>query len=283
MHRPLWKDLILLAAKSVTTIITTLLLIVFGAGTISAVFDNNNHVGDGSCNIAVLPIEGIILPFAGMDGFDFITTPATVDSFIQAAENDTSIEGILVEINSPGGTPVASHRIAEKLYNTGIPSVGLIGDIGASGGYMAAAATDFLIASPMSDVGSIGVNMSYVENSKQNEAEGITYVQLMTGKFKDIGTPNRPITDEERKLLQNDLDIIHNEFIDIVAKYRNLDRQAVSLLADGASMPGRRALESQLVDALGDRTQAKAALAGMLDTLPAEIHFCEYERSLLLI
>jgi protease-4 len=146
---------------------------------------------------------------------------------------------------------------------------------------MVAAASDFLIASAMSDVGSIGVNMSYVEESKKNEEEGLTYVQLMTGKFKDIGSPNRPITDEERELLQADLDIIHNEFIDIVADYRELPRGEVVALATGASMPGRRALEADLIDAIGGRKQASAALAGFTDIGLADIKFCEYEQNFL--
>lgn len=146
---------------------------------------------------------------------------------------------------------------------------------------MVAAASDFLIASPMSDVGSIGVSMSYVEESQKNEDEGLTYVQLITGKFKDIGSPNRPITDEERDLLQADLDIIHNEFIDIVSEYRELPREQVEAVADGASMPGSRALDANLIDALGDRPQAKAALAGFTDQSLEDITFCEYDRGFL--
>jgi protease-4 len=147
---------------------------------------------------------------------------------------------------------------------------------------MVAAASDFLIASPMSDVGSIGVNMSYVEQSQQNEEDGLTYVQLMTGKYKDIGSPDRPITEEERALLQNDLDIIHNEFIDIVTEYRELPREQVVAIADGASMPGSRALDSELIDALGNRPEATAALAGYTDKLLDDVIFCEYDRGFLL-
>lgn len=281
MNRPLWKDLVLLVAKSVTTVITLVLVIFVGAAAIGALWEAEPGISDGVCNIAVLPVEGTILPFTGLAGFDLVITPEIVNAFVAAAEDDELIEGILIEINSPGGTPVASHQIAERLHDADLPVVGLIGDIGASGGYMVAAATDFLIASPMSDVGSIGVNMSYVENSKQNEEEGLTYVQLMTGQYKDMGSPERPITDEERALLQADLDIIHDEFIDIVSEYRELERTDVAALANGASMPGRRAKEVDLVDALGSRKQAKAAFAGILDTRLENISFCEYEAPLL--
>jgi protease-4 len=209
--------------------------------------------------------------------FDLVITPEVVEAFMDAAENEPSIDAVLIEINSPGGTPVASQRIAERFRNSSLPVVGLVGDIGASGGYMVAAASDVLIASPMSNVGSIGVNMSYVEESQKNEEEGITYVQLTTGQYKDTGSPNRPITDDEREKLQADLDIIHEEFVNIVAKYRNMSVAAVEDIADGATMPGVKALEVGLVDSLGGRAEAKGVLAGITGKSPSETVFCEYQ------
>lgn len=275
------REMLSAVLKAFLTTFTVVASIFLSFILLLGVADTTAYVSDGTCNIAVLPIDGTILPFTGIGDFDLITTPDLVSQFIDTAESDDNIKGILLEINSPGGTPVASERIAERIAESTLPVVGLIGDVGASGGYMVAAATDFLIASAMSDVGGIGVNMSYVEESKKNEDEGLTYVQLITGKFKDIGSPNRPITDEERELLQADLDIIHNEFIDIVAKYRELPRGEVVALATGASMPGRRALEADLIDAIGGRKQAEAALAGFTDMSLARIKFCEYERSFL--
>lgn len=276
------RELASVITKSTFTIITFLIIITLTISVLTVQFDEQAYIGDGTCNIAVLPIEGIILPYTGFGEFDLVTTPDLVNAFMDAAEEDDNIDGVLIEINSPGGTPVASHRIAERIHTSPLPVVGLVGDVGASGGYMVSAASDFLIASPMSDVGGIGVNMSYVEQSKQNEEDGLTYVQLITGKFKDIGSPDRPITDEEREYLQRDLDIIHNEFIDIVAEYRDLPRTQVVALADGASMPGARALDSDLIDALGDRPEATAALAGFIDQDMSDIEFCEYDRGFLL-
>jgi protease-4 len=276
------RELATVITKSFFTIVTFLVIIILAVSVLTVQFDDDVVISDGTCNIAVLPIEGILLPYTGLEGFDLVTTPQMISDFMDAAEADDNIKGVLVEINSPGGTPVASHRIAERLHSSSLPVVGLIGDIGASGGYMVAAATDFVIASPMSDVGSIGVNMSYVEQSEKNEEEGLTYVQLMTGKFKDIGSPERPITDEERELLQSDLDIIHNEFIDIVTEYRELPRAEVVAAADGASMPGARALDANLIDALGNRPEATAALAGYTDQPIDDIIFCEYDQGFLL-
>lgn len=257
------------------------LTIVITITSISALYEVETKISDGTCTIAVLPVEGVLLPFHGLIDYEMVTTPETVESFMTAVEEDKNIKGVLVEINSPGGTPVASARIAEQFKNSSLPVVGLIGDLAASGGYMVAAATDFIIASPMSDVGSIGVNMSYVEESKKNEEDGLTYVQLTSAKFKDIGNPNRPITEEERTLLEADLALVHNEFVSLVATYREMDRDVVAGLADGSSMPGIRALEVGLVDALGGRTDAKNAFAEILQTSAENIRFCEYNRGFL--
>lgn len=257
------------------------LTIVITITSISALYEVETKISDGTCTIAVLPVEGVLLPFHGLIDYEMVTTPETVESFMTAVEEDKNIKGVLVEINSPGGTPVASARIAEQFKNSSLPVVGLIGDLAASGGYMVAAPTDFIIASPMSDVGSIGVNMSYVEESKKNEEDGLTYVQLTSAKFKDIGNPNRPITEEERTLLEADLALVHNEFVSLVATYREMDRDVVAGLADGSSMPGIRALEVGLVDALGGRTDAKNAFAEILQTSAENIRFCEYNRGFL--
>jgi protease-4 len=259
--------------KAVVVVGTIVILLV----TVGSMYDVEGSISDGSCNIAVLPIEGAILPFHGIGDYDLVITPEKVEQFMDQVEDESAIDAVLLEINSPGGMPVASERMAERFRNSPLPVVGLIGDIGASGGYMVAAASDYLIASPMSDVGSIGINMSYVEESQKNEDEGLTYVQLTTGKFKDIGSPNRPITEEERARLEADLDIVHNEFIDIVARYRDLPREEVVALADGASMPGVTAEEVGLIDSLGGRSEATTVLAEILEIDEADISYCEYE------
>lgn len=273
MHRSLGREVFIIMFKATVVLVTIVVIIV----AVGALYDVKSTVGDGTCNVAVLPIEGTILPYMGISDEPLIVTPSMINSFIDSVEKEDGIEAVLVEINSPGGTPVAAQRIAERLHSSTLPVVGLIGDMGASGGYMIAAATNYLIASPMSDVGSIGVTMSYVENSKQNEDSGLTYVQLTTGKFKDSGTPERAITDEEREMFQKDLDLVHNEFVNMVATYRNKPVEDIKKLADGSSMVGVRALENGLVDKLGGRAEAKEALAKILGKDVSDISFCEYQ------
>ena len=261
-----------------TVVVLTIVIVIFS---VSALYQVESGISDGSCNIAVLPVEGVILPYYGLADFDLVITPEIVDSFMASVEEDDNIDAILIEINSPGGTPVASQRVADRFRDSPLPVVSLIGDIGASGGYMVAAAADAIVASPMSNVGSIGVNMSYLEESEKNEEEGITYVQLTTGEYKDAGSPNRPITEAEREKFQADLDIVHNEFVSIISNYRNMSIEDVELVADGASMPGTRALDAGLIDYLGGRAEARGVLASLTGKSLAETRFCEYRDNFL--
>lgn len=234
-------------------------------------------ISDGSCNVAVLPVEGVIVPYNSFASFELVVTPAQVRDFVMRAEADPYIEGILYEVNSPGGTPVAAEQISEIIRDSALPSVSLIGDIGTSGGYLVAAAADQVVASPMSDVGSIGVTMSYVEESEKNEEEGLTFVSLSSGKFKDAGNPNKPLTEEERVLFEGDLKLIHDELVRQVAALRGLPLEQVLALADGAPMPGVRGLQSGLVDRLGGRAVAREEFSATLGKDVADIIFCEYE------
>ena len=277
MHKSFLRETAGFVMKAVVVVLTIFAVIV----TISALYEVESGISDGTCNVAVLPIEGVVLPFHGLGEYELVVTPEIVDSFMKAAEEDDDIKAVLIEVNSPGGTPVASQRIATRLKDSPLPVVGLIGDMAASGGYMVASAADFLIASPMSDVGSIGVNMSYVEESLKNEEEGLTYVQLTTGKFKDIGSPNRPITDEEREKLEADLQIVHDEFVKIVAEYREMSISEVENLADGSTMPGLKAIDAGLVDFLGSRREARDVIANILELGAEKISFCEYDSGFL--
>lgn len=233
-------------------------------------------ISDGVCNIAVLPIEGVIAPFGDNWEGEAVVTPAFVRSYLESVANDPLIEGVLVDINSPGGTPVAAEAIAELIAESSVPTVGVIGDLGASGGYMAAVATDYLIASPMSLVGSIGVTMSYLENVKQNEEEGLSFIELTSGEFKEAGNPNRELTEEERAKFQHDLDVVHEAFMQHVATYRNLSLDEVRPLADGSGYTGKDALDKKLIDALGGRKAARAHFAKTLGRELTDVNFCEY-------
>ena len=272
-HQSLGREVLSVGLRSLTILLTIILVLTV----VGFIYDTTDAISDGTCNVAVLPLEGVIVPFHGLGDYPLTITPQLVREFFDRAEADPFIDAVLVEINSPGGTPVAAEQIAERLRESTLPVLTLIGDIGASGGYLVAAAGDQVVASTMSDVGGIGVTMSYLEESEKNDEEGITFVQLARGEFKDAGNPNKPLTDAERARFEADLDLVYQECITQVATYRGLDRERVATLADGATMPGVRAIEEGLVDHLGGRTRARELIAENLAIPVEDITLCEYE------
>jgi protease-4 len=193
---------------------------------------------------------------------------------IDMAENDDTVEALILAVDSPGGDPVAAEEIAGALSRMTKPNVAVIRGMGASAAYWAAIGADRVFASAISDVGSIGVTMSYVEESKRIEEEGGRFNQLSTGKYKDLGDPSKPLTEEERALVMRDLEEVHNVFVDEVARYRDMPRATVMELADGSSMTGRRALDAGLIDEIGNVATARAYLAREYG-IDAEV--CMYE------
>ena len=247
-------------------------------------YSNFGSISDGKCNIAVMPIEGVILPYSSIVGSlasgQPYVTPSMVRSFLKTATSESAIKGVLFEINSPGGTPVAAETISNEIKSVTIPTIALIGDVGASGGYMAATGAHTILASSMSQIGSIGVTMSYLEQSQKNKEAGVTFVSLASGKYKDAGNPDKPLTDEERKLFERELATIRNDFVALVAANRNLSVDAVSALADGSTVLGDQALQDKLIDGIGGRIEAKQIFADKLGLKPSDISFCEYSPAL---
>jgi len=243
-------------------------------------YNASTYIGDGYCNIAVLPIEGEVHGYGIVtDDYGNEMTSTNMNdavSFLEQAEYEPGIYGVLALINSTGGSGAAAEQIATELKKSAMPNAAYIVDSGASAAYLIASAADTVIASPFADVGSIGVTMSYLDYSAQNEASGIEYVSLSSAIFKNYGDPDKPLTEEERSLLERDLSVWHDELVAQVAENRGLPIETVSKLADGSSMPGKLALEAGLVDAVGDREVARAWFAEKLGMSVEEVVFCGY-------
>jgi len=179
---------------------------------------------------------------------------------INEADSDPNIKAIILEIDSYGVSPVAAEEVSNVLKNAKKPTAVLIREGGISAAYWAATGADKIFASKNSDVGSISVTMSYLDNVRQNQKEGFTFNQLSSGKFKDTGDPNKTLSTEEIKLLMRDVTIIHQNFIKAVAENRNLDIKKVEDLADGSTMLGEMALENGLIDQIGGLFEVKEYL-----------------------
>lgn len=256
--------------------ITLILLISVGFLFISCV---NFLVGDTSIgNVASIPIEGVIL----MDGTktslgEAVASAKDIVGFIEEADADDSIEAIILDINSPGGSAVASMEIAEAVKKAEKPVIAVIREIGASGAYWIASAADTIYARDLSITGSIGVIASYIEFAGLLERYNMTYRRLVAGERKDIGNPFRELKDYEADLMQQKLDYMHEVFIAHVAANRGLAVEDVRVLADGFIYLGVEAKENGLIDEIGSYADAVAAIEADLN-ITVEIE--EYEKDL---
>jgi signal peptide peptidase SppA len=239
-------------------------------------------ISDGYCNIAVVPVQGTIVPYdsfwseGGESGTETVnTTGDSIAQYIRAAEADRNIAGVLLKVDSFGGAASPAETAMNAIERTPLPTVAYIREAGASAAYLVSSAADHIVASPFAAVGSIGVTYSYVDQVEKNRKEGLHFVQLSSGPYKDTGDPNKPLSEDEVALYERDLSILHTLFVDLVAKNRGLDPVQVAAIADGSTMPGALALENGLVDAVGDEEAAKQWFAQQLNLAPQDIVLCE--------
>ncbi|HLC85877.1 MAG TPA: signal peptide peptidase SppA [Candidatus Nanoarchaeia archaeon] len=237
------------------SVVLIVLVIIYAASNIAA-----NIIGKGTFEdkIVIIPIKGVITVDGGDSGFYSISGASsdTILKQIEEVSKDKTVKGAIFEINSPGGAVVASQEIADAVKALNKTKYAVIREVGASGAYWVASATDKIIASPMSITGSIGVISSYLEFSKLFEKYGVDYERLVSGERKDIGVPYRDLTDEERKLLQKKLALVHEYFIKEVAKNRKMNEDEVRKVATGEFYLGQEALDLRLVDELGNEEKA---------------------------
>lgn len=185
---------------------------------------------------------------------------------IRSARLDKEVKAIVLRVNSPGGSALASDIIwREVLLAKGEkPVVVSMGNLAASGGYYIAAAADSIFAAPNTLTGSIGVfgMIPNFEGFFKNKT-GITFDRVTTGKYADLLNTNRPMTADEEAIVQQMINRIYEDFIKVVADGRGLSTDSVHAMAQGRVYTGAQALEIGLVDKLGDLEDAIACAARM--------------------
>jgi protease-4 len=200
-----------------------------------------------------------------------ITDSREIVDQLERAQRDPTVRAVVVRINSPGGGVAASQEIHGQLTKLrtahGKPVVASMASVAASGGYYVASASDRIVANPGSITGSIGVLMQIPNVSGLLQKIGVRSVVIKSGEHKDLASPTRELTEGERRLLQEVLDDVHDQFIEAVMKGRKLTREKVAGLADGRIFSGRQALALGLVDELGDLQDA-IQRAGQLAGIP---------------
>lgn len=212
------------------------------------------YTGD---RIGLIHINGVITaeqgemnPFMSTGG----TSSETIVKQIEEAIKDDNIKAVVMRVNSPGGSAAASQEIfdaVQRYQKSGKKMIVSMGDVAASGGYFVAAPADIIYANPATLTGSIGVIMQLLNYEGLFDLVGLDQVTIKSGKYKDIGSPNRPMTPAEKKILQNILDEVHDQFKEAVMEGRGMSKADVDNIATGEIWSGRQAKEIGLVDELG--------------------------------
>lgn len=224
------------------------------------------------CDIAVIPMVGQLwaseddaVAQNAADGSANVSAEHILQQ-IERAKGDHSIKGVVLRVDSPGGSGVAGSLIANALKRLGKPSVALIWDQGDSAAYWAATGANTIIASPNSDVGDIGVTGSYLDQSESNAQKGEKFIAIAAGAYKDVGNPDNPLTPEGQAFIQKQVDEMYQNFLQEVARNRSMSVEAVKNVADGVSYIASTATSTGLIDALGDSETARAWFKQKLGT-----------------
>ena len=194
-----------------------------------------------------------------------IVSPDETVNLIKKYRDNSAIKAIVLRVQSPGGGVAASQEIYQAVKNarSAKPVVCSMGEVAASGGYYIACACDSIVANPGTLTGSIGVILEFMVAEELIKKVGLKFEVLKAGQNKDLGSPFRQMTSEERALLQNMIDDVHGQFIEAVAEGRQLSPDSVKLFADGRVFSGRQALALRLVDKMGTLEDAINLAAGM--------------------
>jgi len=243
-----------------------------------ALFSDDGGDEEEVCTVARISVQGVLTATGGfgfLSDFASIASADSIISEIQEAEKDENIEAIVLDIDSPGGTPVAADEIFTELKKITKPTVAVVRDLGTSAAYWVAVGTDHIIASPVSEVGSIGVTMSYLEYASSTESEGSRWIDLSSGLFKDAGHPERKLREEEEEYFQSQVDEVHAYMIERIASARHgISEEELFALADGRAFLGSDALSKKLIDELGSFDEASAYVAQTLSKERDDVVLC---------
>lgn len=220
------------------------LLFVFAVLFVAVRADRETEFGGFGEKIGVIDVEGVI-----------VSPKETVDNLRKFADDD-SIKAIILHLNTPGGGAAASEEIYREVRRVRDEKkkriVASIETVGASGGYYIASATNKIYANQASIVGSIGVIAQWVNYEELMKWARLKDVTLKAGALKDVGSPTREMTPEERAYLQSLIDNMHGQFIHAVAEGRGQKDEDVRKLADGRVWTGQQAAAMKIIDEVAD-------------------------------
>jgi protease-4 len=207
--------------------------------------------------IAILEVDGVIqdtgnsqsiLDSSGYNHQSFL-------SKLDYVKDDDTVKGIIIKVNSPGGGVVESAEVHKKILQiekkTKKPVYVSMGSMAASGGYYISTAANKIYASPETLTGSLGVIMEGYNYGELAKKYGVDFVTIKSGPYKDIMSPNRPMTEEEKQILQRMVNNSYEGFVNVISQGRHIPVDDVKKIADGRVYDGRQAKELNLIDGFG--------------------------------
>ncbi len=228
--------------------------------------------------VGIVPVTGAIVsgePISPLSE-DMAYSGRIID-YLRQAQADPAVKAIVLRVNSPGGSVVASNEIYEELKKIDKPVVVSMGELAASGGYYISCVADKIVVNPGTLTGSIGVIAQVMNVEELIDNIGLEVTTIKSGPHKDEGSPFREMTEEEKEIWQKIIDESYDLFVEIVAEGRGLSEKEVRKLADGRVYTGQQALELGLADQLGNLQEA-IDLAAELGEIKGEPRLIEYRR-----
>lgn len=252
-------------------LIVVLLIIMFLCGTcfvLSVSFKAARFDGVG-----LIEVNGVLAN--GGESVGGTSAESLVEQLYRARKDDR-VKAVCLRINSPGGTPAAAQEVYAEVRKTMEvkPVVASIGDLGASAAYYIASASNFIMADPDSDVGSIGVIVEIPNIQQLDTKIGFDITIYTEGEFKDMGSPFRSVTPAEEEIIKSQMKVAYDHFITGVAEGRDMDEGRVRELANGLTYPGTQAKELKLIDEIGNFRDALTR-AGRMGGIEGDIHIIE--------
>jgi protease-4 len=220
--------------------------------------------------VGLLRLEGTIVSDAGLYTSSSIITPQGVKQLLEQADDRDDVKALVVYINSPGGSVVASDEIFNALREFEKPVVIWMSELAASGGYYIACGGDYVFAHPHTLTGSIGVISQFINAEDLMDEIGVDATVITSGPYKDIGSLFREMTEEERDIWESITHETYEGFIQVVSEARDIPLDRVRQVADGRIYTGQQAQELELVDEVGllEDAIAKAGALGEIEGDP---------------
>lgn len=235
---------------------------------------NTSDTTNENCSVSGINLHGYLTtyipPHVENDtsfNYNSVASEDIVWKIKQANENP-DVKAIILEIDSGGGSLIAGEEIANAIKNSVKPVVGYIREVGASSSYWAVSSATKIFASKNSTVGAIGVTSSYLTNIGKNKKDGYEYHQIVSGKYKDSGTTNKPLTEDEKIIFQRDVNIMYQNFIEVVSQNRKIPMEKVKSFSDGSTVLGEKAKSLGLVDEIGGMNEIEKYLEETIGEKP---------------